>query len=85
MGEDLRAQLEADKKTLLNLLGQDSFLKNDQWNYSSFDLRRGYLAPLHLIQIEALKRLRAQPEHPDNEQILMVTMAGIATGMRNTG
>ncbi len=85
MGEDLRAQLETDKKTLLNLLGQDSFLKNDQWNYSSFDLRRGYLAPLHLIQIEVLKRLRAQPEHPDNEQILMVTMAGIATGMRNTG
>jgi phosphoenolpyruvate carboxylase len=85
MGEDLRAQLEADKKTLLNLLDQDSLLKNDQWNYSSFDLRRGYLAPLHLIQIEALKRLRAQPEHPDNEQLLMVTMAGIATGMRNTG
>lgn len=85
MGDELRAQLEADKQTLLHLLGQDSLLKNDQWNFSSFDLRRGYLAPLHFIQIEALKRLRAQPEHPENEQLLMVTMAGIATGMRNTG
>lgn len=85
MGVDLRLQLENDKKTLLKLLAQDHFLQNDPWNLSSFELRRGYLAPLHLIQIEALKRLRQQPEHPDNEQLLMVTMAGIATGMRNTG
>ncbi|MGJ8692669.1 MAG: phosphoenolpyruvate carboxylase [Thalassotalea sp.] len=85
MGVDLRVQLEADKKTLLKLLSQDSLFERDQWNLSSFDLRRGYLSPLHLIQIEALKRLRKQPEHPENEQLLMVTMAGIATGMRNTG
>ncbi|WP_076417232.1 phosphoenolpyruvate carboxylase [Colwellia sp. UCD-KL20] len=85
MGVELREQLAADKKTLLDLLAQDTLLQNDQWNLSSFELRRGYLAPLHLIQIEALKRLRQQPEHPDNEQLLMVTMAGIATGMRNTG
>ncbi|MDT0603084.1 phosphoenolpyruvate carboxylase [Thalassotalea castellviae] len=85
MGEELRKQLSQDKKTLLNLLAQDSLLKNDQWNYNSFELRREYLAPLHLIQIEALKRLRQQPEHPDNEQLLMISMAGIATGMRNTG
>ncbi|MDO6447174.1 phosphoenolpyruvate carboxylase [Colwellia sp. 1_MG-2023] len=85
MGEELRDQLAKDKKTLLNLLAQDSLLKNDQWNFNSFELRREYLAPLHLIQIEALKRLRQQPEHPDNEQLLMISMAGIATGMRNTG
>ncbi|KMT65770.1 phosphoenolpyruvate carboxylase [Catenovulum maritimum] len=85
MGSELRAQLEQDKATLLALLEQKDLLEYDQWNLSSFELRRGYLAPLHLMQIEALKRLRAQPEHPDNEQLLMVTMAGIATGMRNTG
>jgi len=85
MGVDLREQLASDKKTLLDLLNQETLLQNDQWNFSSFELRRGYLAPLHLIQIEALKRLRKQPEHPDNEQLLMITMAGIATGMRNTG
>lgn len=85
MGNDLRAQFEGDKQTLLKLLSQDSLLEHDPWNFSSFELRRGYLAPLHLIQIEVLKRLRQQPEHPDNEQLLMVTMAGIATGMRNTG
>lgn len=85
MGEDLREQLSQDKETILQILGQKKALENDPWNYNSFELRRPYLAPLHLLQIEALKRLRAQPEHPVNEQVLMVTMAGIATGMRNTG
>lgn len=85
MGDDLREQLVQDKQTLLNILGQKQPLEHDLWNLNSFELRRPYLAPLHLLQIEALKRLRAQPEHVKNEQVLMVTMAGIATGMRNTG
>ena len=85
MGDDLREQLVQDKQTLLSILGQKEPLEHDLWNLNSFELRRPYLAPLHLLQIEALKRLRAQPEHSEYEQVLMVTMAGIATGMRNTG
>ena len=85
MGESLRNQLAQDEQTILSILGQKKPLENDPWNFNSFELRRPYLAPLHLIQIEALKRLRAQPEHPENEQVLMVSMAGLATGMRNTG
>ncbi|MEW6983964.1 phosphoenolpyruvate carboxylase [Colwelliaceae bacterium 6471] len=85
LGEKLRAQLTADKATLLALLGQNETLESDEWNLASFQLRRPYLLPLHLLQIEALKRLRKQPEHPVCEQLLMVSMTGIATGMRNTG
>lgn len=85
MGSELREQLKADEKTLLKLLDQDSSLQHDQWNYTSFEVRRMYLEPLHLMQIEALKRLRANPDANENEQLLMVTMAGVATGMRNTG
>jgi phosphoenolpyruvate carboxylase len=85
MGDALRAQLTKDKSFILQLLGQTETLESDQWNLTSFNLRRPYLLPLHLMQIEALKRLRKQPEHPVCEQLLMVTMTGIATGMRNTG
>ena len=85
MGEGLRTQLTADRKTVLELLGQTESLESDPWNLASFNLRRPYLLPLHLLQIEALKRLRKQPEHPVCEQLLMVSMTGIATGMRNTG
>jgi phosphoenolpyruvate carboxylase len=85
MGDELRDQLVQDEATILGILGQTKALEHDPWNLNSFELRRPYLAPLHLLQIEALKRLRAQPEHPENELVLMVSMAGIATGMRNTG
>ncbi|WP_206486195.1 phosphoenolpyruvate carboxylase [Thalassotalea sp. G2M2-11] len=85
LGDELRSQLTKDKQTLLKLLGQTQSLEKDQWNLTSFQLRQPYLLPLHLMQIEALKRLRKQPEHPLCEQLLMVTMTGIATGMRNTG
>jgi len=85
MGDALRAQLTKDKAFSLQLLGQTETLETDQWNLTSFNLRKPYLLPLHLMQIEALKRLRKQPEHPVCEQLLMVSMTGIATGMRNTG
>ena len=85
MGVELRNQLAADEKTLLKLLDQDYPLQHDYWNYTSFEVRRMYLSPLHLMQIEALKRLRAQPNQHENDQLLMMTMAGIATGIRNTG
>ncbi|MFT6530116.1 MAG: phosphoenolpyruvate carboxylase [Psychrosphaera sp.] len=85
MGDSLRAQLTKDKAFSLQLLGQTETLETDQWNLTSFNLRKPYLLPLHLMQIEALKRLRKQPEHPICEQLLMVSMTGIATGMRNTG
>lgn len=85
MGDELRQQLKDDKATILTLLGQNTILEKDIWNQQSFALRQPYLWPLHLMQIEVLKRLRANPEHPELEQILMITMAGIATGLRNTG
>lgn len=85
LGEELREQLKSDEKTVLSLLGQEQSMERDQWNLNSFELRQPYLLPLHVMQIEALKRLRDNPEHPVYEQLLMVTMAGVATGMRNTG
>lgn len=85
LGEELRAQLKSDEQAVLSLLGQEQSMERDPWNLSSFELRQPYLLPLHVMQIEALKRLRNNPEHPVYEQLLMVTMAGVATGMRNTG
>ncbi|MBX2810035.1 MAG: phosphoenolpyruvate carboxylase [Cellvibrionaceae bacterium] len=85
LGHELREQLQRDKATVLDLLGQKTILEKDDWNRKSFELRSPYLLPLHLMQIEVLKRLRKNPEHPALEQILMITMAGIATGLRNTG
>ncbi len=59
----------------------------------AIQLRNPYLIPLHITQVELLRRLRDEAEEPgtDQERIpqlqqaLMVSIAGIAAGLRNTG
>ena len=49
-------------------------------------MRNTYLDPLHLLQAELLARWRDKSPHLDEvERALKVTMAGIASGLRNTG
>jgi phosphoenolpyruvate carboxylase len=53
---------------------------------TSLAVRNTYLDPLHLLQAELLARSRAAVAPPEAvEQALLVTMAGIASGLRNTG
>ncbi len=53
----------------------------------SIALRNIYTDPLNLLQVELLDRIRKQGENADPvlEQALMITITGIAAGMRNTG
>lgn len=85
IGDTLRDQLSLDKSTVLSLLNQSDIMETDPWNLNSFKLRQPYLLPLHLIQIELLKRLRDNPDQELCQQVMMISMTGIATGLRNTG
>lgn len=87
LGEKLRQQLHADKALLLELIHSDSLMQKESWNRESIMLRNAYVDPLHILQAELLYRVRHQPEsvNPNIKQALMVTIAGIAAGMRNSG
>ena len=52
---------------------------------ASLAVRNTYLDPLHLMQVELLARRRAGGNTPEVARALKVTMAGIASGLRNTG
>ncbi|MGL5948199.1 MAG: phosphoenolpyruvate carboxylase [Aeromonas sp.] len=87
LGEQLRSELTAAIATVLDLRGQQELLAGQPWIQESIRLRNPYTDPLNVLQAELLNRARANPEelHTDLDQALMVTIAGIAAGMRNTG
>ena len=72
-------------------IANDSHLMADlPWIAESIQLRNIYTDPLNVLQAELLHRSRLAEEKgekpdPRVEQALMVTIAGVAAGMRNTG
>lgn len=84
LGRDLRHQLGADIESLMEILDVDTLMASDPWGLESIGLRNVYTAPLNLVQIELLRRVR-ESETESVQRALMVSIAGVAAGMRNTG
>lgn len=85
LGETLREHLAQTVKALRRLTGRESLLDNNPVMRWSIRVRDPYTDPLHLLQAELMARLRERGADPVLESALMVTIAGIAAGMRNTG
>lgn len=84
LGKSLRQQLVMDQEQILQILGITELLEDQPWSRESIMLRNIYTDPLNVLQVELLRRDR-QVEDDTTEKALMVTIAGIAAGMRNTG
>ncbi|ENX18417.1 phosphoenolpyruvate carboxylase [Acinetobacter sp. CIP 64.2] len=90
LGVELRQRLQNAVDTLLSLKGESKLLSNNDVLDQSMQVRKPYLLPLHLLQAELMKRRRLylaehQTEHSPVDHALMVSIAGIAAGLRNTG
>lgn len=90
LGKALRHRLAADINVVLDIVSDSRLMENLPWIAESIQLRNIYTDPLNVLQAELLHRSRQAEEAggpPDArvEQALMVTIAGIAAGMRNTG
>ena len=86
-GEELYLHLAQAVDQVLRLTGEAHLLERHPQVRASISVRDTYLDPLHLLQVELLARSREQGEEirPAIEQALLVTVAGIAAGLRNTG
>ncbi len=86
LGDRLRDQLQKDIKAVLNVENNENLMQSDPWGLESIRLRNIYVEPLNMLQAELLYRTRQLEESDaELEEALMVTIAGIAAGMRNTG
>ncbi|UAW97703.1 phosphoenolpyruvate carboxylase [Halopseudomonas nanhaiensis] len=87
LGSRLRDALQQAIDAVLELRETDQLLARSQLLAESVAIRNPYTDPLHVLQAELLKRTRIQGQEvaPGLERALLVTVAGIAAGMRNTG
>lgn len=84
---DVEAEHRRTVAEVLRVTGEPALLDGDPVLQQTLNVRDAYLAPLNLMQVELLRRLRAAPQDRDPELVraLLLTVSGIAAGLRNTG
>ncbi len=86
----IRAEYERTRELVLKISGHTELLQEEPLTQNAVRLRNPYIDPLNYLQVEMLRRLRAlpNPESPAAEplhEVIVLTINGIAAGLRNTG
>lgn len=86
----VRAEYERICATILNITNHAELMDGEPVIKRSIQLRNPYVDPLNYIQVEMLRRIRSLTDHsgPEAEairEVIVVTINGIASGLRNTG
>lgn len=84
LGAELRARLERLIAGVLEVTGHRTLLESNPVLRRSIDVRNPYVDPINLVQVELLRRYREQADDRV-KSALLVTINGVAAGMRNTG
>ncbi|HEX7019748.1 MAG TPA: phosphoenolpyruvate carboxylase [Gemmatimonadaceae bacterium] len=93
VGGHLRQRLQAAIASVLDISGHRELVEDNTVLRRSIDVRNPYVDPINLVQIELLRRLRqtdagtnaGQEALNELRAAFVVTVNGIAAGMRNTG
>ena len=84
--ERLAAEHERTVREVLATTDKPALLADYPVLKRTLDVRSAYLEPLHLLQIVLLLRHRAAAAvDPRVERAILLTVNGLAAGLRNTG
>lgn len=81
----LEAEFKLTCAELIAVRGGSRLLDSEPVLQASIDRRNPYVDPLSFIQIELLRRRRADGEDPELARLSLLAINGIASGLRNTG
>ena len=84
---DIETELSLTISEILRLTGKKEILGDQEILARTLQIRDAYLAPLHLLQISLLDQVRKNENEIDPlvERALLLTINGVAAGLRNTG
>ena len=85
--DEITEEFELTKSELLLLTGKKELLGDQPILARTLQVRDAYLAPLHLLQVNLLGRVRSGDKSTDPllRRALLLTINGVAAGLRNTG
>jgi phosphoenolpyruvate carboxylase len=86
----IRTEFDCTRETILAVSGHQNLLDAEPYTQNAVRLRNPYIDPLNFIQVEMLRRLREMPDKESSEaealrQVIVLTINGIAAGLKNTG
>jgi phosphoenolpyruvate carboxylase len=72
-------------RSVLAITRQTELLQSNPVLARSIKLRNPYVDPMHLIQVDLLRRKRAGEDTSEVNRAISATISGISAGLRNTG
>jgi phosphoenolpyruvate carboxylase len=85
---EVQAEYERATRLICQVARIDQLLDRSPVLQRSIARRNPYIDPMSYVQIELLRRLRADPEGPEHaalEDAILLSISGIAAGLKNTG
>jgi len=83
--DQFEGEFHRSVRAVLAILRQTELLESNHVLAHSIKLRNPYVDPMHLIQVDMLRRKRAGEDTAEVNRAIAATISGISAGLRNTG